>query len=109
MISGREPVELSVYELSGRRVRRLVVGRVRAGTHRVAWDGRNDAGSRVPSCVYLYHLTLGRLLMLAGSLRLASVIWHLRSAPKRGWLPRDRRRKASAGYRESGSQLASWP
>jgi hypothetical protein len=49
-------VGLDVYDLRARRVRRLVAGPLPAGTHAVAWDGRDEAGAPVASGVYFYRL-----------------------------------------------------
>ena len=48
--------ELLVYDLAGRRVKTLVAGHVTAGGHEATWDGRDEAGKRVASGVYLYRL-----------------------------------------------------
>ena len=53
------PVDLAVYDVQGRRVRRLVAGRLAAGRHAVSWDGRDDAGRAVPSGIYLARLRAG--------------------------------------------------
>jgi len=50
-------VELVVYNLMGQQVRRLVNGEIRAGYHRVVWDGLNDRGESVSTGVYIYSLT----------------------------------------------------
>lgn len=52
-------VDLSVYDLSGRRVRTLMNGIREAGEHRVAWNGRDQAGKAVPSGVYFYRIEAG--------------------------------------------------
>ena len=49
-------VRLSLFDASGRRVRELVRGSLAAGPHRIAWDGRTDAGSRAGAGVYLVKL-----------------------------------------------------
>ncbi|MCI0453139.1 MAG: C25 family cysteine peptidase [Candidatus Latescibacteria bacterium] len=49
-------VSLIVYDVTGARVRTLVDQSVRAGGHRVEWDGRNDARNPVGSGVYFYRL-----------------------------------------------------
>ena len=49
-------VRLVIYDVLGRAVRTLVDRRVEAGSHRVAWDGRDDASVRQPSGVYFYRL-----------------------------------------------------
>ena len=46
------PVELIVYDALGRSVRTLVAGPKTAGSHMVAWDGRDDGGRIVASGVY---------------------------------------------------------
>jgi len=50
-------VSLTVYDVTGARVRTLVNGTVRAGRHSTRWDGRTDNGSPVGSGVYFYRLT----------------------------------------------------
>jgi hypothetical protein len=49
-------VELKVYDVTGREVRRLVQGAMPAGRHRAAWDGKDSRGSRVASGVYWFRL-----------------------------------------------------
>ncbi len=51
-------VALSIFDLNGRQVARLVEGMRAAGEHRVRWDGRDEKGKRAPSGVYLYRLTV---------------------------------------------------
>ncbi|HPF70371.1 MAG TPA: M14 family zinc carboxypeptidase [Candidatus Krumholzibacteria bacterium] len=46
------PVELNVYDVRGRLVRRLASGAFEAGGHERTWDGRDDAGQAVGSGVY---------------------------------------------------------
>jgi hypothetical protein len=49
-------VELSVYDLAGRRVATLQRGELGAGDHDVSWDGRTDEGAMVASGQYRYVL-----------------------------------------------------
>ena len=49
-------VDLQIYDLSGRRIRRLADGVMPAGRHAVVWDGRNDRGHPVASGVFLIRL-----------------------------------------------------
>jgi subtilisin family serine protease len=51
------PVRLDILDPAGRLVRRLVQRWYDPGFHRVAWDGRDDAGRAVASGVYLSRLT----------------------------------------------------
>ncbi len=64
-------VELDLFDLSGRRVRRLVHDpALPAGAHSLAFDGRADDGSRLPAGLYHFLLrtsagvTTGRLVVL---------------------------------------------
>ena len=50
---------LSVFDAAGRRVARLVSGRVKAGRHSVRWDGTDGGGRPVASGVYLLRLEAG--------------------------------------------------
>jgi flagellar hook assembly protein FlgD len=50
---------LEVHDLGGRLLRTLERGWRAAGTRRVAWDGRDRSGERVPSGVYLVTLVAG--------------------------------------------------
>lgn len=64
-----EPVHLSVYDVRGRLVRRLVSGNLGGGLHSVDWDGRDVTGLRAASGVYFYRLvsqkkTLQRKMLL---------------------------------------------
>jgi hypothetical protein len=45
-------VDLRVYDVAGRLVRRIYEGELNAGPLRFAWDARNDAGKRVGSGIY---------------------------------------------------------
>lgn len=55
-VPARCDVDLAVFDVTGRRVCRLIGGAVGAGEHAVRWNGRNDAGGPVPPGVYLYRL-----------------------------------------------------
>jgi hypothetical protein len=48
--------KLSIYDLSGRRVRMLWAGRRGPGSHTAVWDGRDHAGQPVASGLYLARL-----------------------------------------------------
>ena len=53
------PVQLSVYDVMGRKVATLVDGPVAAGEHEVRWDGHSSGGHAVASGVYLLRLEAG--------------------------------------------------
>jgi hypothetical protein len=52
-----DAVEINVYDVSGRKIRK-VASRVFSGgrEHVVIWDGRDDAGEKVPNGLYFYRL-----------------------------------------------------
>lgn len=47
---------LTIFDLNGRAVRRLLDAPLTGGDHEVQWDGRNDSGEIVGSGVYFYRL-----------------------------------------------------
>ncbi len=51
------PVNIAMFDARGRLVRVLLNGRHEAGTDRLTWDGRDQAGRQAPSGVYLLRLT----------------------------------------------------
>jgi hypothetical protein len=64
------PVDLGIYDVQGRCVRRLWQSTPPAGEHRVAWNGTDAAGRPVASGPYLYRLAAGgtvssRMMILA--------------------------------------------
>ncbi len=50
-------VELTVYDVAGRRVATVFDGEAEAGFHEVTWNGRSGTGEPVASGVYFYRLT----------------------------------------------------
>ena len=51
-----EEVELSIIDVTGRKVASLVHGRLPAGPHTITWSGAGANGERLPSGVYRYEL-----------------------------------------------------
>ena len=49
-------MSLTLYNLSGQVVRRLMEGRLDAGVYAYEWDGRDGQGQPVGSGVYIYRL-----------------------------------------------------
>ncbi len=50
-------VQLRVYDLLGREVKTLAQETMRAGKHSITWDGRDNAGLKLASGVYMINLT----------------------------------------------------
>jgi hypothetical protein len=56
-----ERIDLEIFDLSGRRVRRLVSSVDQTpGRHEYTWDGLMDSGAAAPAGVYYCRLTTGR-------------------------------------------------
>ena len=55
--SGR--ATLTVYSLTGQKVRGLLSGNLGAGAHSVVWDGKDDGGRTLSSGVYIALLRMG--------------------------------------------------
>ncbi|MCP4709513.1 MAG: S8 family serine peptidase [Planctomycetes bacterium] len=56
---GKVNLTLSIYDISGRRVKMLIANEQRgAGSHSIQWDGHNEAGLAVNSGIYLYRLEI---------------------------------------------------
>jgi hypothetical protein len=53
-------VTVDIFDLKGRRVRRLLAGQQAAGEHVVTWDGRDDERVGVAGGIYLLHVASGR-------------------------------------------------
>jgi len=52
-------VDLRIFDASGRQVRVLRQGPETEGVHALTWDGRDDAGNRLPAGIYWYKLAAG--------------------------------------------------
>jgi hypothetical protein len=52
-------VDLTIYSVTGQKVRTLVKGQQKAGEHTVTWNGMNDVGQRVATGVYFYTIEAG--------------------------------------------------
>ena len=64
--SGR--VQVSIYDVTGRKVRNLADRVFPAGEHSIQWDGTDDAGSKVARGVYFVRSSVqkdaGRIIVL---------------------------------------------
>jgi len=50
------PVEISIYDMRGRLIRKLLDEKKKPGRYQVHWDGRDGKGNKVSSGVYLYRI-----------------------------------------------------
>jgi len=63
-LSQAGPVALTVFNVMGQAVCRLVVGEQAVGEHVVTWDGLDDAGCPVASGIYFYQLVAGEFCQI---------------------------------------------
>ena len=49
-------VELTVYNIEGKKVKTLVDYKLPAGQHSIEWDGTNNNGSKIATGVYIYRI-----------------------------------------------------
>ena len=57
-----ENIIITIFDMIGREIRTLFSGKVQAGTYKVEWNGKNNAGVQVSSGSYLYRLTSGNFV-----------------------------------------------
>ena len=51
-----DPLEVTLFDACGRRVRRLAAGMRGSGPQRIEWNGYDESGRRVPSGIYYVHV-----------------------------------------------------
>ena len=56
------PVELSIYNIKGQKVRTLINEQKEAGSHSVVWNGNDDENYPVSSGVYFYRMVTSELI-----------------------------------------------
>ncbi len=56
-------VEITVYNISGQKIKTLVKHKEETGCRQVRWDGRNDEGKQVASGIYFYRLKAGEFTL----------------------------------------------
>ncbi len=56
------PVSLTVFDVLGRAVKKLISEPVQPGEYSVEWDGKNEQGVAVTSGVYIYRLVAGEFV-----------------------------------------------
>jgi hypothetical protein len=61
-LPGLDNVGLTLYNLLGQEVRKLISEVQHPGQHTVQWDGRDSSGKTVPGGIYLYRIKVGRFI-----------------------------------------------
>jgi len=52
-------VNITIYDLRGKKVITLINSEYAPGSHSIQWDGRDESGQKVSSDIYLYTLSIG--------------------------------------------------
>lgn len=55
-LRAQSDIQVTIFDILGRVVRKITASAQTAGAHSILWDGRNDAGRRVSSGIYFYTL-----------------------------------------------------
>ena len=58
-VKNQEMVDLSIYDILGRKVKNLVSETLPGGQYSVSWDGTNQSGALLPSGMYIYRMRAG--------------------------------------------------
>ncbi|MDP2984153.1 MAG: DUF362 domain-containing protein [Candidatus Latescibacter sp.] len=62
-LSSEARLSISIYSISGQRVRNLISTSFRAGEHIIRWDGTNETGSNVSSGMYIVGVYTGNRMV----------------------------------------------
>ncbi len=55
-LSEQDFVDLSIFSVSGQKIKTLVSGQQFAGSHSVIWNGKDEKGHEAPSGIYFYRI-----------------------------------------------------
>ena len=58
-IPNSKNVNLSIFDMKGRKIRQMNLGALSTGFHKVLWDGKNNFGNELPSGIYMAVLEVG--------------------------------------------------
>ncbi|MFH2035516.1 MAG: S8 family serine peptidase [Candidatus Zixiibacteriota bacterium] len=58
-LPARSEVDISIYNILGRKVKTLLSSNLSAGNHHVQWDGTNEDGTTISTGIYFYKITAG--------------------------------------------------
>lgn len=59
-LKDQSPVEISIYNIKGQKIRTLIDKKLEAGQHNVIWDGKDSNNKSVSSGIYLYRMKNGK-------------------------------------------------
>ena len=55
-------IQLSIYDISGRKIKQWSYLNQPAGSYKITWDGKNQTGNPIPSGVYIYRMVAGEFV-----------------------------------------------
>jgi len=55
-----QKIDLTIYNIKGQRVKRLINGQLTSGQHSMIWDGKDTNGKSVSTGIYFYRLKTGK-------------------------------------------------
>jgi len=58
-LNTQSDIQVSIYDILGRVVRKFTVGTQSAGMHKILWDGTNNSGEKIATGIYFYKLQAG--------------------------------------------------
>jgi hypothetical protein len=61
-VNGSVPVEINIYDVRGRLIKKLTHQEKSPGTYQVHWDGCNERGQAISSGVFLYRIEAGEYI-----------------------------------------------
>jgi flagellar hook assembly protein FlgD len=59
-LAAQTNVSMNVYDLSSKRVRKLINGFIGKGSHLIEWDSLNESGEEISSGIYVIQLSSGK-------------------------------------------------
>lgn len=61
-LNRQSEIEITIYDILGRKIREIHKGFQNTGIHNVIWDGKNNLGIRVSKGIYLYQLRTANIM-----------------------------------------------
>ena len=59
-LNKQSDVQVTIYNILGREVKKFMLGEQPSGVHGILWDGRNNLGEKVTTGIYFYRLNAGK-------------------------------------------------
>ena len=50
-------LELSIFDLNGRKIKNITNGQYTPGYYLFEWEGMNESGQKVPAGIYIYRMS----------------------------------------------------